>query len=129
LLHADQIRVGMAGNLRDYAFTNAAGDTVTGADVDYNGQPAGYTLDPQEHIVYISAHDNETLFDAIQYKAAPEATITDRVRMNNVGLSIVALSQGVPFFHAGDDMLRSKSLDRDSYDSGDWFNRLDFTYT
>eukprot|EP01018_Ginkgo_biloba_P020652 Gb_19359 [translate_table: standard] len=36
--------------------------------------------------------------------------------------------KGVPFFHAGDDMLRSKSLDRDSYNSGDWFNRLDFTY-
>ncbi|GAB4323649.1 MAG: hypothetical protein Kow00117_12080 [Phototrophicales bacterium] len=34
----------------------------------------------------------------------------------------------MPFFHAGDDMLRSKSLDRDSYNSSDWFNRLDFTY-
>jgi pullulanase len=36
--------------------------------------------------------------------------------------------QGIPFFHAGDDTLRSKSLDRDSYNSGDWFNRLDFSY-
>ncbi|EPS70961.1 hypothetical protein M569_03797, partial [Genlisea aurea] len=36
--------------------------------------------------------------------------------------------QGVPFFHAGDEILRSKSLDRDSYNSGDWFNRLDFGY-
>jgi pullulanase/glycogen debranching enzyme len=35
--------------------------------------------------------------------------------------------QGIPFFHAGDDLLRSKSLDRNSYDSGDWFNRLDWT--
>ena len=26
------------------------------------------------------------------------------------------------------DMLRSKSMDRDSFNSGDWFNRLDFTY-
>jgi pullulanase/glycogen debranching enzyme len=43
-------------------------------------------------------------------------------------MSIVGLSQGVPFFHAGMDMLRSKSLDRNSYDSGDWFNKLDFTY-
>jgi hypothetical protein len=34
----------------------------------------------------------------------------------------------VPFLHAGVDMLRSKSLDRDSFNSGDWFNRLDFTY-
>jgi len=39
------------------------------------------------------------------------------------------LSQGVPFFHAGDDILRSKSLDNNSYDSGDWFNKLDWTYT
>jgi pullulanase/glycogen debranching enzyme len=43
-------------------------------------------------------------------------------------VSAVALSQGVPFFHAGMDMLRSKSMDRDSFNSGDWFNRLDFTY-
>jgi pullulanase len=41
---------------------------------------------------------------------------------------LVLLSQGVPFFHAGDDLLRSKSLDSNSYNSGDWFNRLDFTY-
>ena len=39
-----------------------------------------------------------------------------------------ALGQGIPFFHAGDELLRSKSLDRNSYNSGDWFNKLDFTY-
>lgn len=48
--------------------------------------------------------------------------------MNHFATSIIALTQGIPFFHAGDEMLRSKSLDRDSYNSGDWFNRLDFTY-
>ncbi len=37
-------------------------------------------------------------------------------------------SQGVPFFHAGDDILRSKSFDPNSYNSGDWYNRLDWTY-
>ena len=52
----------------------------------------------------------------------------ERVRMQNLGLSLVALGQGVPFFHAGEELLRSKSLDRNSYDSGDWFNRLDFSY-
>ena len=36
--------------------------------------------------------------------------------------------QGIPFFHAGVELLRSKSLDRNSYNSGDWFNKLDFTY-
>lgn len=128
LLFSDQVRIGLAGNLRDYALVNAAGDTVTGAEIDYNGSPAGYTLDPQENIVYVAAHDNETLWDAIQYKAPEDADIATRARMNNLGISIVALSQGVPFFHAGDDMLRSKSMDGNSYNSGDWFNRLDFTY-
>ena len=32
------------------------------------------------------------------------------------------------YFHAGSDILRSKSLDRNSFNSGDWFNRLDWTY-
>ncbi|NDJ77283.1 MAG: pullulanase-type alpha-1,6-glucosidase, partial [Chloroflexi bacterium] len=129
LLHfTDTIRVGLAGNLRDYEFVDRNGDLVTGADIDYNGSPAGYTLDPQEHISYVSAHDNETLFDKIQFAAPLDATMAERVRMHNMGISIVALSQGVPFFHAGSEMLRSKDMDRDSYNSGDWFNRLDFTY-
>jgi pullulanase-type alpha-1,6-glucosidase len=128
LLFADQIRVALAGNLADYRFTSASGAELTGADIDYNGQPAGYTADPGEHIVYISAHDNETWFDAIQYKLPADASMAERVRVQNLGLSLVGLAQGVPFYHAGSDMLRSKSFDRDSYDSGDWFNRLDFTY-
>ncbi|MCD4690224.1 DUF3372 domain-containing protein [bacterium] len=52
----------------------------------------------------------------------------DRVRMQMMGLSIVSLSQGVPFFHAGSEILRSKSMEADSYNAGDWFNRLDWTY-
>lgn len=125
---ADLIRVGLAGNLRDYAFVNAEGEEVTGRNILYNGQFAGYTEDPQENIVYVSKHDNETLFDVIQYKAPPDLSAMDRVRMQTLGNSIVMFSQGIPFFQAGDDLLRSKSLDRNSYNSGDWFNRLDFTY-
>jgi pullulanase-type alpha-1,6-glucosidase len=128
LLHSDQIRVGMAGNLADYQFIDRNGDVVTGADVDYNGQPAGYTSDPQEDITYISKHDNQTLYDNNTYKTPVDTSMADRVRIQNVGLSTVLLGQGVPFMHAGSDLLRSKSLDRDSFNSGDWFNKLDFTY-
>ena len=127
LLFADQIRVGMAGNLSGYTFESADGTMLTGADLLYNGSPVGYTLDPQENIVYISKHDNETIWDIIQYKGL-DVSVAEMVRMDNVGQSIVLLSQGVPFIQAGDDLLRSKSLDRNSYNSGDWFNRLDFTY-
>jgi pullulanase len=127
LHHMDWIRVGLAGNLADYQFVDRSGNLVRGRDIDYNGQPAGYTADPQEVINYVEAHDNETLFDAVQLKAAPAAPLDARVRMQNLGVSLLLFGQGVPFLHAGVDLLRSKSLDRNSYNSGDWFNRLDFT--
>jgi pullulanase-type alpha-1,6-glucosidase len=120
----DRVRVGLAGNLRDFRFTGRSGLPTRGGEHD-NG---GYTADPQESINYVSAHDNETLFDKIQFAAPADATLEDRRRMQAMALATIALGQGVPFFHAGSEMLRSKSMDRDSYDSGDWFNRLDFTY-
>jgi pullulanase-type alpha-1,6-glucosidase len=124
----DWIRATLAGNLQNYEMIRADGYKVPARQVIYNGKPAAYTLDPQENIVYVSAHDNETLWDILQVKIASSVNLSDRVRMNNLALSLVAFSQGVPFFHAGDDLLRSKSLDRNSYNSGDWFNKLDWTY-
>jgi len=126
--YADWVRLGLAGTPKDYVFTDKDGNLKTGAQIDYNGQPAGYTVDPADVINYISAHDNQTLFDNDQFKMPTTASMADRVRVNSLGVAIVALSQGVAFFHAGDDLLRSKSLDRDSFNSGDWFNKLDLSY-
>ncbi|HSG42438.1 MAG TPA: pullulanase-type alpha-1,6-glucosidase [Anaerolineales bacterium] len=126
--YTDWIRIGLAGNMADYEIIRANGESVPGSKISYNGFPAGYTADPQENIIYVSAHDNQTLFDAIQVKAPAEASLSDRIRMNNMAISLVMFSQGVPFFHAGDDILRSKSFDSNSYDSSDWYNKLDWTY-
>ena len=127
LLYHDQIKVGLAGNLRDYRFVDRTGTTVTGAQVEYNGQPAGYAGDPGETITYVDAHDNETLFDALQYKLPQARTMAERVRMSTLALATTALAQSPSFWHAGADLLRSKSLDRNSYNSGDWFNRIDWS--
>lgn len=125
----DHIQVGLAANLRDYVLTNCDGREVRGFDVrTYGGSPVGYAMQPIETINYVSAHDNETLFDIVSLKTPTYITVDERCRINHLATSIIALTQGIPFFHAGDEMLRSKSLDRDSYNSGDWFNRLDFTY-
>jgi pullulanase-type alpha-1,6-glucosidase len=129
LLHlTDLTKLGMAGNLADYQLIDMHGNLVTGSQIDYNGQPAGYTQDPQEQIIYVSKHDNQTLYDINAYKLPVARTTAERARAQIVGLSTAVLGQGVPFLHAGVDLLRSKSLDRDSYNSGDWFNRLDWTY-
>ena len=128
LLAQDLIKVGLTGNLRDYTFVDRTGARVRGSQVDYNGQPAGYTADPQEAITYVDAHDNETLYDALAYKLPQSTSMADRVRMQTLSLGTTALGQGVSFWLAGSEMLRSKSLDRNSYDSGDWFNVLDYSH-
>ncbi|WP_237108740.1 pullulanase-type alpha-1,6-glucosidase [Nonomuraea sp. MG754425] len=118
--YADLIRVGLTGNLRDYVLPCGR----KGSEVDYNGSPAGYTAAPGEAVTYVDAHDNETLFDALAYKLPPDTPMADRVRMQALSLAAALLSQGTVFVHAGSERLRSKSFDRNSYDSGDWFNRL-----
>jgi pullulanase-type alpha-1,6-glucosidase len=124
----DLVELGLAGNLRSFAFRlNENGMVTTGDKVDYNGQPAGYADQPDEVVTYVDAHDNETLWDNLTYKLPVATSMPDKVRMNTLSLATTALSQTPSFWHAGADLLRSKSLDRNSYDSGDWFNTLDWT--
>jgi len=128
LLHrSDWIRVGLTGNLRDYTFTDSSGATITGAQLDYQGQPTGYTATPIEAVNYVSVHDNQDLFDTVEVKSAEGDSSAVRARRQVLAMSLVALGQGVPFFMAGDDLLRSKDMDQNSYDSGDWFNKIDWT--
>jgi pullulanase/glycogen debranching enzyme len=125
---ADLVRVGLAGTLRDYRFTDRTGTLRRSAEIDYFGQPAGYTANPAETINYLEAHDNQTLFDINAYKLPASTSAAERVRVQNLGAAINVLAQGIPFVHAGQEILRSKSLDRDSYNAGDWFNKLDYSY-
>ncbi|HEU5486859.1 MAG TPA: pullulanase-type alpha-1,6-glucosidase, partial [Microlunatus sp.] len=120
----DLVQLGLAGNLRSYEFRSSAGTVVRGDRVDYNGSPAGYADQPDEVVTYVDAHDNETLFDELTYKLPVATTMDQRVRANTVALSFTALAQTPSFWHAGTDLLRSKSFDRNSYNSGDWFNTL-----
>jgi pullulanase-type alpha-1,6-glucosidase len=126
-LATDVVRLGLAGNLRDYELTTHTGEVRRGDQVGYRGAPAGYADSPEEVVTYVDAHDNETLFDLLTVKLPRSTSMADRVRMNTLSQATAALAQTVTFWHAGTDQLRSKSLDRDSYDSGDWFNAIDWT--
>ncbi|GAA2401787.1 pullulanase-type alpha-1,6-glucosidase [Streptomyces glaucosporus] len=125
LLHyQDLIKVGLSGNLADYTFTDTDGRRVKGSQVDYNGSPAGYADAPGDALAYADAHDNETLYDALAFKLPKDTPAADRARMQVVAMATAALSQGPVLSQAGTDLLRSKSLDRNSYDSGDWYNAI-----
>ncbi|WP_345800645.1 pullulanase-type alpha-1,6-glucosidase [Microbacterium sp. AZCO] len=123
----DLVKIGLTGNLRDFRLTAADGTVKAGDELDYNGAPAGYADQPDETINYVDAHDNNTLYDLSVLKLPTDTSMADRVRMNTLELATVTLSQSPSFWHAGTELLRSKSLDDNSYNSGDWFNRIDWT--
>ena len=123
----DLVRLGLAGNLKDYVMTVSDGTVRRGIDLIHNGAPAAFASHPQENVNYVDAHDNETLYDLLAYKLPQGMPVAERVRMNTVCLATVTLAQSPAFWCAGTELLRSKSLDRDSYNSGDWFNAIDFS--
>jgi pullulanase/glycogen debranching enzyme len=125
---ADLIRVGLAGSLRGYELVTWRGARKRLDEIAYGDQPAGFASEPGEVVNYVENHDNQTLFDVNTLKLPLATSREDRARVQMLGAALVAFSQGVAYFHAGQDVLRSKSLDRNSYDSGDWFNRLDWSY-
>ena len=114
---ADLVRLGLAGTLTGF-------DAL--ARLDYNGQPAAYASAPDEVVNYVENHDNLTLFDSDTIKM-PGATRAERARVQILGAAAIAFSQGIAYFHAGQDLLRSKNLDANSYDSGDAVNAIDWS--
>jgi pullulanase len=125
---ADLVRAGLAGSIRSYPLQTFDGQVKTLEAIDYNGQPAGYVAEPGEVVNYVENHDNQTLFDIDVFKLPLATSSQDRARVQVLGMAVDAFSQGIAYYHAGIDVLRSKSLDRNSFNSGDWFNRLDWTY-
>ncbi len=125
--NADLVRVGLAGTLRGHRLPTHDGSVKPLAEIDYAGQGAGFASQPGEVVNYVENHDNQTLFDINVLKLPRGTSAEDRARVQVLGLALTSFSQGVAYFHAGVELLRSKSGDRNSYDSGDWFNRLDFT--
>jgi pullulanase-type alpha-1,6-glucosidase len=118
----DGIKVGLSGTLTDFILKTSGGSDAETAAL------GGYALDPADIINYVSKHDNETLWDQYNYVLPNTLSLEERVRAQNIGIGIPLMSQGIPFLQAGGDFLRSKSMDRNSFDSGDWFNYVDFTF-
>ena len=71
----------------------------------------------------MSCHDNHTLYDRL-LASNPNDPEEERLKMNRFGASIIMIGKGIPFFLAGEEMLRSKGGDSNSYKSSDEVNNL-----
>ena len=124
----DLVRVGLAGSLRDYRLLTFDGTHRQLGEIDYAGRPlAGYATSPAEVVNYVENHDNQTLYDLNAFKLPLGTPAPERARVQVLAAALNAFSQGISYYHAGFELLRSKSMDRNSFDSGDWFNRVDWT--
>ena len=134
----DVIRDGLKGSVftttaAGYINGNAAGmrDNVIFGIKGGVGTGMGWTVKQAMVINYMSAHDNNTLWDKL-ILSAPDATEEDRVAMNKLGAAILMISKGTPFWQAGEEMLRTKpdgngGYDHNSYKSSDAVNNIDWS--
>ena len=87
---------------------------------------AGWRVKDNMVVNYMSAHDNNTLWDKLLL-SNPDASDDRRNKMNNLGAAILMISRGTPFWQAGEEMLRTKGGDENSYKSSDAVNNIDWS--
>ena len=125
---SDTIRDALKGTVFDNNATgyvsNTNGFTYTIKEC-FTGSPS-WCKSPTQTINYASCHDNMTLFDRLAM-SNPDATKEELVQMNNLAAAIYMTSQGIPFVHAGEEILRTKPLEdgtfeHNSYNSPDSVN-------
>lgn len=130
----DAIRDGLKGSVFDAADQGYANGKPTKANANkvifgilggQRGNGASWFVDDAMVINYTSSHDNHTLWDKLQ---AANGSASRAVQLDMVRLcaATVLLSRGTPFFLAGEEMLRSKGGDSNSYASSDAVNNLNW---
>ncbi len=126
---SDNIRDGLKGSVfndTEKGFISGATGKESEIRKGFMGMPI-WSKTPTQTVNYASCHDNLTLFDKLAISNSKD-TVEDRIKMNNLAAAIYMTSQGIPFIHAGEEMLRSKpkdgSFDHNSYSSSDEVNSL-----
>jgi pullulanase len=130
----DAIRDGLKGSVfdeKDSGYANGSPSKANAQKVAFGiqggvrGTAASWGVENAMVINYTSCHDNLTLWDKL-LATNPEASDEERIAINRLCAETVLLSRGTPFFLAGEEMLRTKGGDHNSYASSDAVNNLDW---
>ncbi|MGE7867648.1 type I pullulanase [Bacillus paramycoides] len=129
----DNIRDGLKGSVfedKDNGFVNGKQNMedrikkgIT-AGIDYDINSSTYK-DPEQVLTYVEAHDNHTLWDKLELTNSGDSEEV-RKQMHKLSSSILLTSQGIPFLHAGQEFMRTKYGDHNSYKSTDSINQMDW---
>ena len=107
-------------------FATGAWGLVEGIKRAVEGSINDFTASPQETINYVTSHDNYTLWDKITL-STPEDTEADRIKMDELAQAVILTSQGIAFLQGGEEMLRTKGGNANSYNAGDAVNQFDWS--
>ncbi|WP_414835470.1 type I pullulanase [Bacillus sp. Ba 3] len=129
----DNIRDGLKGSVfeeKENGFVNGKENMedrikkgIT-AGINYDTNSSTYK-DPEQVLTYVEAHDNHTLWDKLEL-TNPDDSEEVRKQMHKLSSSILLTSQGIPFLHAGQEFMRTKYGDHNSYKSPDSINQMDW---
>lgn len=104
--------------------------TVNSIDVNelingFKGITLSKETDPSKSISYVTCHDNYTLYDRIKASGTTNEILVKRMAM--LANSCVFTSQGISFMLAGEEMLRTKGGNSNSYEASYAVNAIDYT--
>lgn len=128
---SDTFRDGLRGsvfNTSERGYVSGASNLEGVIEDCFLGLSGTWCTTPAQSINYASCHDNNTLYDRIQL-SCPDATQEDLIKMNNLSAAVYMTAQGIPFVHAGEEMLRTKvnadgSFNENSYNATDEVNNI-----
>ena len=126
----DAIKGDNNGNLPGFSQGNMdfKMETKTGiaGSIYYNNSHIGFTESPIETINYINAHDDLIIYDKMKI-TFPHLDEEEIIRLNKFAFSILFTAQGIPFFHAGNEFLRTKYMISNTYNQPISINNIDWS--
>ena len=124
----DHFRDAVKGNVFDARAQGFAqsGANAAGVKRGLLGSIDDFADAPIESINYVECHDNHTLWDRLLISTIDNASVNDADRraMDKLAAAIVLTAQGIPFIQAGQEFLRTKGGDHNSYDKPDSVNMI-----
>ena len=112
---------GVEGNKEALKFGIVAG--VEHPEVDH---AEAWTIDPSQHVSYVSCHDDHNLRDRLEH-ISPEASEQELLKMVRLAQFGVFTSQGIPFIFCGEELFRSKLGEKNTYNMPDKYNAIDWS--
>ncbi len=124
----DHYRDALKGNVFDARATGfiQSGFNLEEVKKGICGSIDDFANSPLETVNYVECHDNHTLWDRLLISTAENAAVTDADRraMDKLAAAIILTSQGIPFIQSGQEFLRTKGGDHNSYDKPDAVNMI-----